>query len=144
MSKRIALRDAFVALVKTLPGFGGHNVRIYKLDRVDKTPFCSVHLGSMTSGVETMMRDGHQVSRSLSVFVDFHLDSSDDADKTMDAWLAELETGVMQAAKNGDIPGIRTVSLERAVFHPVETGFQQRGDLVTEWRADFDEFIPLS
>lgn len=131
--------------------FDASKVQLYKLDKVDKTPMAAIHLGPMVSSeeAETMGAASSRevcLSRVLTVFVDFHRDTSGgDADAELDAWLVELETAVYQAMVDGDFNGKADfISLERAEFHPTPTGKERKGDLVTEWRVQFAESVALS
>ena len=142
MSKRIEIRNKIKELVETMPDFQAGNVQLYKLDNVDRTPFASVYLDRMTSDPDAMASNGdsYNVDRSLRVAVDFHLDKSTlDADADMDAWLSQLEHIIMTAAEAHELP--RNMALESAQFRALETSRERKGDLVTIWRADYDEWV---
>lgn len=143
-SNRILLRNTIRDLVATLPGFNADKVKLYKLDRVDETPFASVYLDRMDSDLETMTSMGrvNAVSRKIRVAVDFHLDEgTTDADSAMDDWVAELEQKVMKEARADNIGDIRFVVLTSAVFRPLSTHKEKRGDLVAIFEAEYEEMI---
>lgn len=150
MSKRITVRDQFRTVVEAMTDFGSSNVALYKLDKIDKTPFASITLGAMTTDEEATMgrrnADAVSVSRSLSIFVDFHQDTSGgDADAQLDGWLTELETALYQAMKDGGFAGKADfLEMARAEFHPLERDKETKGDLTTEWRVEFSESITLT
>lgn len=142
MSDRIRIRNKIVEQVKKLADFNDTNVQLYKLDRVDKTPFAAVYLGRLTSELDDMNSSNSQgVSRSLRVMVDFHLDTTaGDADAILSEYLEEMERHVLTAAKLGEFEG-RDASLEEAEFHPLDTSRERRGDMSTTWLIEYDETI---
>lgn len=143
MSKRIAIRDKFMELVRELPGLS-NNVALYKLDIVERFPFASVYLAEMSTENLTMMRQFATMDRNLSLGVDIHLDGEGDADADLDTLLESLESKVIKAALNGDIPGVREIYLENAEFRPTQRGREKAGDLVTSWRAEYEDSVSLS
>ncbi|MBK1835009.1 hypothetical protein [Roseibacillus ishigakijimensis] len=144
MSKRLAIRNKVLELVESLAGFSPGNVALYKLDTVERTPFASVYLNETETDNLHMMRGMATMERTLSINVDFHLDSATDADAEADALLEELEQRILKAAMAGDIPGVRILFLASAEFRPTQHGKQRAGDLVTTWRAEYEDSISLS
>lgn len=142
MSARIDFRNKLIEQLHKLADFSPANVQLYKMDRVDKTPFAAVYLQGMTSRPEAMdSMDCQDVRRELRAVVDFYLDTdAGDADALLSAYLDELEGHIMTAAKNGEFPD-RDVMLESARFHPTETSRERRGDLETIWVIEYDEAI---
>lgn len=143
MTKRISIRDKMRELVESLPGLKGR-VALYKLDMVDKTPFASVYLDSAKSENLHMFGETATMERTLTLNVDFHLDSVTDADAEADSLLESLEALVLSAARNGDIEGVRILFLEEAEFRPTQRGKEKSGDLVTTWVAEYDDEIELT
>lgn len=145
MSDRITIRNKIVALVKDMADFNDANVTLYKLDRVDSTPQASVYLGRMSSELSTMGGSSNSFERDVVIMVDFHSNHGTDADSQTDAWLVELEALIYRADGNGDFPdSLNGLNLEFAEFRPTATSNERRGDLVTVWRAEYDETLTLS
>jgi hypothetical protein len=142
MSDRINIRNKIVEQLKKLAAFDDTNVQLYKLDRVDKTPFAAVYLGRLTSELDDMNSSNAQgVSRSLRVIVDFHLDTTTgDADAILSGYLEEMERHVLTAAKKGEFEG-RDASLEEAEFHPLDASRERKGDMSTTWLISYDETV---
>jgi hypothetical protein len=145
MSPRIQLRDKIVSLVKEMVDFSDANVSLYKLDRVDKTPSASIYLGRMNSEISTMGGESNTFERDIVIMVDFHSDHGTDADSQCSDWLEELETLIYRAEKSGAFPdAVEDIELDYAEFRPTSTAREKMGDLVTVWRAEFNETLSIS
>jgi hypothetical protein len=145
MSDRIDIRDKIVSLVEGMTDFSAANVKLYKLDRVDKTPSSSVYLGRMDSSVGSMGGGSNSIDRELVIMVDFHSDHGTDADAQTSAWLEELETAIYRARKAGEFPAsVEAASLDFAEFRPTSTAQEKTGDLVSFWRVEFSERLATS
>ena len=134
---RIQLRNAVLALVEDLPGFGAENVVAHKLDKVEIVPIASVYLGDLSNERGAF---GGQMDRTQDISISFFI-GEEDAEARLSELVDALESSVEQSRVSGLFGEITDVFLSGVEFSRDKTSEGHDVDAHVTFSFSYSEII---